>query len=320
MPSLYDGEALIADPKNSVAAPRADALHQSVAPLGAGAWFRERSRGYAASWMASLSLPYRYEPGRTQWTRSDGEKTLVIQSGVEIADYFGHDETGCGASRLRFTGIPYGSTPRLVLVWLTTELVRNGSRAVQLGRTPPEFLRKLGIRGPFSGDRGAVFYVRKQLYYLLNSQVLVKWHDSEKSFCIIAGDEHRHAGWAIPAAETLSPIRYSRIILSEAFVRSVGKGLIEIDLDIFHRLRGSPIAMDIYLLLCSQFKAMQDTGQAETRLRWSELYTLMGSHSKKDKFVQNFRRALQRITSVFVETQGRIVFDRKALTILAART
>ena len=44
----------------------------------------------------------------------------------------------------RRVGLPYGSYPRLLLSWLTTEAVRTKSTQIYLGATPNDLARKVG--------------------------------------------------------------------------------------------------------------------------------------------------------------------------------
>ena len=50
------------------------------------------------------------------------------------------------------TGLPFGSYPRLLLAWLSTEIVRTRRRELELGRSMAHFLDRLGL--PRSGGRG----------------------------------------------------------------------------------------------------------------------------------------------------------------------
>ena len=42
-------------------------------------------------------------------------------------------------------GLPYGIYPRLILAYLTTAAVRSKSPEIELGRTPSDFTRRLGL-------------------------------------------------------------------------------------------------------------------------------------------------------------------------------
>ena len=57
------------------------------------------------------SLPHR-DPGQVNfWARTNGNITLSIVSGVD-------------PRRMKLVGYPYGSIPRLILFWMTTEALR----------------------------------------------------------------------------------------------------------------------------------------------------------------------------------------------------
>lgn len=47
-------------------------------------------------------------------------------------------------------GLPYGSYPRLVLAWLTTEAVRTKNPEIRLGPTFSDFMYRLGL-APVTG-------------------------------------------------------------------------------------------------------------------------------------------------------------------------
>jgi len=52
-------------------------------------------------------------------------------------------------------GLPYGSYPRLVLAWLTTEAVRTRCPELELGRTFSSFMGELGLT-PTGGRWGTI--------------------------------------------------------------------------------------------------------------------------------------------------------------------
>jgi hypothetical protein len=70
----------------------------------------------------------------------------------------------------RSIGLPYGIYPRLILAYLTTQVVRTKSREIDLGRTPGDFARKLGLT-PISGKRGTATRLQEQLERLLTTEL-----------------------------------------------------------------------------------------------------------------------------------------------------
>ena len=82
--------------------------------------------GFMARLMALCSLP-RTNPGKQkEYKRVNGPYTLYMTSG--------------GGNKL-----PYGTIPRLLLAWVSTEAVRTQSRVLVLGKSLAGFMRALGI-------------------------------------------------------------------------------------------------------------------------------------------------------------------------------
>ena len=101
---------------------QADQVNQLVSASEADA-----DLGFMARTMALCSLP-RTNPGnRLQYKRVNGPYKLVMVAGAD-------------------NKLPYGSLPRLLLAWVSTEAVRTQSRELVLGRSLSEFMRTLGDR------------------------------------------------------------------------------------------------------------------------------------------------------------------------------
>ena len=97
----------------------ADQVHQLVSASEA-----DPDLGFMARMMALCSLP-RTNPGnRLQYVRRNGPYSLVMIAG--------------GLNKL-----PFGNLPRLILAWLSTEVVRAGTREIILGKSLSEFMRAL---------------------------------------------------------------------------------------------------------------------------------------------------------------------------------
>jgi len=77
-----------------------------------------------------------------------------------------------------FVGLPYGSYPRLVLAWLTTEAVRTKSPEIRLGPTFSDFMYRLGLT-PVTGKRGTVPRLRDQLHRLFSTTI--RWTYTDKT-------------------------------------------------------------------------------------------------------------------------------------------
>ena len=126
---------------------QADQVHQLVSASEA-----EPEVGFMARMMMLCSLP-RTNPGnRIRHIRQNGPYTLVMTAG--------------GKSKL-----PFGNSPRLLLAWASTEVVRTQSRELVLGRSLAEFMRTLGVYHNSGGRGGVQTRLRNQMDRLFNASV-----------------------------------------------------------------------------------------------------------------------------------------------------
>src|SRR5271157_3401994 len=101
---------------------------EAIAEESAAAEVEERQKvGFSARLLVQATLPHsRPAKGVNQFQRSNGFVTVKI---IADADY----------------GLPYGTYPRLLLAWMTTEAVHTQSPEMELGASLAEFMRKLDL-------------------------------------------------------------------------------------------------------------------------------------------------------------------------------
>jgi len=107
------------------------------------------------SWIfAQATIPHR-DPNQKTFTRKNGNLTLSI---TDVAD----------------VGLPYGSTPRLILAWLTTEAYLKQSRTIELGHSIKYFMNSIGIHKVSGGKNGSINRVKSQAQKLFSSSINYK--------------------------------------------------------------------------------------------------------------------------------------------------
>src|SRR5690349_24803072 len=84
-----------------------------------------QSLGYTARILTIATLPHRAQPG-DHYERTNGGYRLIVQA-------------------MPGAGLPFGSYPRLLLSWLSTEIVRTRQRELELGPSMAQFLKNLGL-------------------------------------------------------------------------------------------------------------------------------------------------------------------------------
>lgn len=188
------------------------------------------SLGFMARALVQTTLPHR-EPLGSCYTRIDGDLTVSITA-------------------LDGTRLPYGSYPRLILIWITTEAVRTGKRELELGRSLSHFMRQLGLQSS-GGHWGTIPRFRDQMQRLLGAAISTRWSGRNDERCHLSGDNLLLADsfdlwWnpqRLPASVKLPP---SSLILSQRFFDQITAAPVPLDLRAIRALKRSPLALDLY--------------------------------------------------------------------------
>jgi hypothetical protein len=109
--------------------------------------------------LVQATLPHKATPG-SEFVRRNGFLTLTILTPSSI-------------------GLPYGSIPRLLLSWITTEAFLTKSPVLQLGSTLSFFMSELGLLRT-GGARGDITRLRNQIKRLFSSTVICHYEDSRQ--------------------------------------------------------------------------------------------------------------------------------------------
>jgi Plasmid encoded RepA protein len=185
--------------------------------------------GYLAKFLVQTTLPHREQPG-TQYVRKDGNLTL------RISDVGG-------------TGLPYGSYPRLILIWMTTEAVLTANRELELGSSLSRFMAQLGLQAT-GGHWGTIPRFRDQMRRLLGAAISTRWaqDDSGQDQCsgenLLLADRF-HLWWTPQRLPSEAPAK-SSVTLSVNFFEQLVAAPVPLDLRAVRALKRSPLALDLY--------------------------------------------------------------------------
>ena len=232
---------------------------ESVDALSAGAL------GFMPRLLVLTTLPHR-RPESHCFERVNGRHTLRMTAPRRI-------------------GLPYGSYPRLLLVFLTTQAVRTKSPHVDLGATPNDLVRSLGL-SVVSGPRGTAQRLVDQLRRLLAMRLA--WQtsmgldprSSGTTFVTAPG-----AAWRKPRRQ-LFPRRTtwrSHIDLGQEFFEEITRSAVPVDLRAIRHLRRSPLAIDLYVWLTYRMSYLQQP----TLVPWQGLQNQVGADYARPR---DFRR------------------------------
>jgi hypothetical protein len=222
------------------------------------------------------------------WHRQNGNLTLTLLPGRDSKS---------GNS----IGYPYGTIPRLLLFWITTEAVRTKKRRIELGHSLACFMREVGLDpNTGGGKRGDAYRLREQMRRLFKATI--SFHEEVK-------EEQRHgerwldmqvapAGelWWDPRQPDQGTLWGSWIELGEKFYEAITAAPVPVDTRALRALKQSPLALDLYAW--STWRVYRLAKSAF--IPWEGLRQQMGTeYDRSDNFVRKAKAALRKIRAVY---------------------
>lgn len=137
-------------------------------------------------------------------------------------------------------GLPYGSKPRLLMAYLTTEAVRKGQRDITLGHSLSEFMRAIGLQ-PTGGRWGSITGLKEQTLRLFSSTITVVWENDESikgiaNMPIVSTAQL----WWDPKSPNQESFWESTVRLGEEFFEDITARPVPIDLRAVRAIKQSP--------------------------------------------------------------------------------
>jgi len=243
------------------------------------------SLAFMARSMVQATLPHRAVAGN-EFERKNGAFTLTMLASSKI-------------------GLPYGSIPRLLLAWVTTEAVKNKCRELELGESMSAFMSALGLT-PTGGENGSIRRLKEQARRLFNTTILATYEDGGGGTQDIG---YRLADKTVlwwPKGPEQNDVWMSSVTLSEAFFREIIDRPVPIDMRAMTALKHSPLALDIYTWLTYRTSYLK----APTVIPWQSLAFQMGSdYSRLRAFKEAFAGELRKVMLVYSGVRAEVLDD-----------
>jgi hypothetical protein len=238
--------------------------------------------GFVARAMTLATLPHRKVEG-TEFERRNGAFTLSLLAPSRV-------------------GLPYGSVPRLLLAWLTTEAVKTQSRELELGDSLSGFMRELDLV-PTGGRWGSITRLKDQTRRLFSSTVTATYEDGEKSAILNRVIADKAVLWWDPKAPDQAALWRSTVTLSEQFYAEVVAHPIPVDMRAIRALKRSPMALDAYTWLT--YRASY--AKKPSTIPWAALAMQFGSdYARVRDFKAAFLAELRKVATVYAGAQFEI--------------
>jgi hypothetical protein len=220
--------------------------------------------GFMARAMVQATLPHRKVEGN-EFERKNGNFTLTLQAPSKV-------------------GLPYGTVPRLLLAWVTTEAVKTKSRELELGDSMSAFMGELGM-SPTGGTSGSITRLKNQTRRLFASTVSATYEDQDKVADIGYRLADRSLLWWHAKDPEQVGLWKSTVTLSEQFFNEVVDRPVPIDMRAIRALKQSPMALDVYTWLTYRVSYLK----RPTVIPWAALALQFGSDYAR---LRDFKAAL----------------------------
>jgi len=249
--------------------------------------------GYMGRILVQCTLPHS-KMTDTYYSRQNGNFTLHLNSLPSI-------------------GLPYGSVPRLLLAWLTTEAVRTKDRELVLGDNLSDFMRQLGIV-PTGGRWGSITRLREQSKRLFNASIQCTYEDENSDKMQRMDVAQSTDLWWSHSTEQRS-LFPSTVVLAEPFYNEITKSPVPIDIRILKELSKSPLALDIYNWATYRNSYLKK----RTNIPWELLQFQFGSNYKDTRmFKYKFKDALKKVAVVYPDLN--VSESETGLVLLPSKT
>ena len=250
-----------------------------------------REVGYASRLLVQATLPHsKPGPGVHEFERCNGLVTLKITADSAY-------------------GLPYGTYPRLILAWITSEAVRRKSAELELGDSLRQFMVKLGLECS-GGDQGTAPRLREHMRRLFTSTVSAtvrrdgEWHN------LGFRPVERISMFWDPKRPEQTTIWRSCIRLNHTFYEEITRQPVPVDMRALQGLglgkNGSPMALDIYQWLTHRFSYLKE----RITVPWEALQLQFGGdygrlRNFRAKFLKHLKTVLEFYPQADVEPTPR---------------
>lgn len=249
----------------------------------------DQDRAFLARQLVQTTLPHS-DPGNVPvWSRTNGNLTLTIQQGYE------DDGTPCGH--------PYGTIPRLLMYWMTTEALRTKSARLELGDSLSAFLDELGLDSTRGGKRSDAQRLRQQMARLFEARVSFTTRIEVDGQTGQARDRMQIAEKTMFWWDQKNPAQRalwgSYVILDPRFCEAITANPVPVDLRALRAIKRSPLALDLYSLLTYQAFRASKAGKPRF-MSWKQLQAALGTgYADSTDLRKAIRPTVARIEAVY---------------------
>jgi len=245
--------------------------------------------GYIARILLQATMPHSAKPNN-EFSRTNGNLRVSITAPSAV-------------------GLPYGSYPRLLLIWLTSEAVRTKNRRLCLGDSLSGLTKALGLQAT-GGHWGTIPRLYDQANRLFQSHVVVcesmeTLSNSQSRGSNVVVADAWDLWWNSAQSDRQRSLFRSWVNLSDSFFHMVTDRPVPIDLRVIRSLKKSPLALDVYSWATYRMSYLR----RRTEIPWASLQMQFGAdYASTPEGCRNFRKrlddALRKITTLYPDLRA----------------
>jgi hypothetical protein len=250
-----------------------------------------KDAAYMPRELVQVTLPHKSPGNIPVWRRTNGNLTVGIQPGADI-------ETG------KNFGYPYGTIPRLLLFWITTEATQKKTRRLELGNSLAGFMSELGLNPHRGGKRSDARRLRDQMERLFRARISFQGtlQNSDGRQGVSRLDMQvadRSELWWSRKDPNQTALWGSWIELGERFYDAITAFPVPADMRALRALKRSPLALDLYAWLGYEAFRAHKSGKPRFE-NWTQLHGHLGAEYKNmSQFRRRVKAALKKIKTVY---------------------
>lgn len=253
---------------------------------------------FYARLLVQAALPHSNPGSVPAWTRTNGNFTLSVQPGITVAN-----------GEAKSIGLPYGSIPRLLMAWITTEAVRTQDRTLVLGNSLSGFMREVGIGEATGGRHGSITRLRDQMRRLFKARISYEYHGDNGEMGENLVIARKYNLWWDEKQPDQAVLFDSHITLDADFFQEIIKRPVPVDMRALKALKQSPMALDLYTWLTYRMSYLEK----KTAISWESLQKQLGADYGDPKdFTRHAKKFLREVKALYPslqieEARGRLI-------------
>ncbi|MBV8833105.1 MAG: plasmid encoded RepA protein [Acidobacteriaceae bacterium] len=263
----------------------------------------DAERAFMARQLILCTLPHSDPGDLPAWSRESGNSALIVQPGYDLE-----------AGKPRSIGYPYGTIPRLLLFWITTEVQRTKNRSdltilekrtLKLGRSLAHFMREVGLNPDTGrGKRGDAKRLHNQMDRLFSSRITFQQkietpdaHGKRKLDMPVTSQTEL---WWDPKRPEQGALWQSWVRLGEDFYNALVALPVPVDMRALRALKRSSLALDLYAWVCYRAFVIVQKNQPPQFTAWTLLARQLGAdYTDPKNFKKKTKAALRKIAALY---------------------